>query len=91
LNSPLRGNLYPIQLFSNDSYGCSSTSPSSSPNAPRDKNWIALVQRGECPFSEKVRVAQGFGAKAVVFGDEDEMKGGIRGGKGLLTPWSPGT
>jgi hypothetical protein len=25
-----------------------------------------------------------------VFGDEDEERGGIKGGKGLLTPWSPG-
>ncbi|GAA6062321.1 hypothetical protein JCM10212_006873 [Sporobolomyces blumeae] len=55
----------------------------------KDEGWIALVERGKCQFSAKVRFAQDHGAKAVVFGDQDEREGGIRGGHGLLTPWSP--
>ncbi|GAA5840894.1 hypothetical protein JCM11251_007632 [Rhodosporidiobolus azoricus] len=100
VSSPLRGFLFPITSLvpSSDSYACSS-SPSLSPspatntlptrhgNVPED--WIALVQRGKCPFSDKVRVAQEWGAKGVVFGDMEESEGGIGGGKGLLTPWSP--
>ncbi|WFD38143.1 RING-type E3 ubiquitin transferase [Malassezia japonica] len=34
------------------------------------KNWIALVERGgDCTFTEKVRLAQGLGAIAVIVGD----------------------
>ena len=36
-------------------------------------NWIALVERGECTFEEKVRVAQSLGAVAVVVGDAKSM------------------
>ncbi|KAG8862979.1 hypothetical protein FRB96_000399 [Tulasnella sp. 330] len=32
------------------------------------ENWIALVQRGECPFADKARVALALGAKAVIVG-----------------------
>lgn len=32
-------------------------------------DWIALVERGECAFSDKVRLAQELGAIAVVVGD----------------------
>lgn len=49
-----------------------------------------MIQRGKCPFSQKVRFAQEHGAEAVVFGDQSEAEGGISGGHGLLTPWSPG-
>lgn len=34
------------------------------------KDWLALVQRGDCPFSAKVRLAQALGAIAVVVGDQ---------------------
>lgn len=34
--------------------------------------WIALVQRGGCPFIEKARQAQKLGAKAVVVGGDEE-------------------
>lgn len=34
------------------------------------ETWIALVQRGGCPFVEKARQAQRFGAKAIVVGGD---------------------
>lgn len=40
----------------------------SKPRKP-PKNWIALVERGNCSFVEKVRLAQELGAIAVVVGD----------------------
>ncbi|GAA5909438.1 hypothetical protein JCM6882_002644 [Rhodosporidiobolus microsporus] len=103
VSAPLRGFLFPITSLvpSSDSYACSTAAPanlsprsSSSSSAPAfahpvPEDWIALVQRGKCPFSDKVRVAQEWGAKGVVFGDMEESEGGIGGGKGLLTPWSP--
>ncbi|GAA6024890.1 hypothetical protein JCM11491_006668 [Sporobolomyces phaffii] len=90
LEKPLRGFLYPISIHTASPYGCSPPSAASAlVPSQHDGEWIALVQRGECPFSTKVRIAQELGAAAVVFGDEDEERGGIKGGKGLLTPWSP--
>jgi hypothetical protein len=42
------------------------------PDRPDPKeSWIALVQRGYCPFVDKVREAQRLGARAVVVGGED--------------------
>jgi hypothetical protein len=42
------------------------------PNEPnRAETWIALVQRGECQFVEKVREAQRLGANAVVVGGDN--------------------
>ena len=99
LEKSLRGFLYPISLYASSSYGCSlpdnfdsivRLSAHDNGKQEKEEEWIALVQRGECPFSNKVRIAQELGASAVVFGDQDEEKGGIKGGKGLLTPWSPG-
>lgn len=44
----------------------------SGPNEPeRKETWIALVQRGECQFVDKVREAQRLGASAVVVGGND--------------------
>ena len=41
------------------------------PHAPDPReSWIALVQRGGCPFIEKVRQAQQLGARAVVVGGD---------------------
>lgn len=43
------------------------------PNGPETTDtWIALVQRGGCPFVEKARQAQRLGAKAVVVGGDRE-------------------
>ncbi|GAA5984789.1 hypothetical protein JCM11641_002741 [Rhodosporidiobolus odoratus] len=91
VREPLRGMLYPLpSVVSTDSYGCTPRPAAPSPLSPPDgADWIALVQRGKCPFSDKVKLAQARGAKAVVFGDMEESEGGISGGKGLLTPWSP--
>lgn len=89
LDEPLRGYLYPVEYASaTDAYACSSTAVAPVPVTPAAP-WIALIQRGKCPFSEKVRFAQHHGAEAVVFGDQSEGEGGIAGGHGLLTPWSP--
>lgn len=59
------------------------------PHEPREtETWIALVMRGGCPFVDKVRQAQGFGAKGVVVGganfDQD------RHGDGLVQMYSVG-
>ena len=41
------------------------------PNHPdQDEKWIALVQRGGCPFVDKARMAQKLGASAVVVGGD---------------------
>ncbi|GAA5874115.1 hypothetical protein JCM3774_006745 [Rhodotorula dairenensis] len=89
LDEPLRGYLFPIEYASSaDAYACSSTKVAPVRVRPTGP-WIALIQRGKCPFSEKVRFAQRHGAEAVVFGDQSESEGGISGGHGLLTPWSP--
>lgn len=43
----------------------------SGPHAPDpNERWIALVQRGGCPFVDKARQAQKLGAKAVVVGGD---------------------
>ncbi|GAA5937714.1 hypothetical protein JCM3775_002108 [Rhodotorula graminis] len=90
LTEPLRGLLFPVEsVLPTDEFGCKAhpviPAPVHEPSTP----WVALVQRGHCPFSQKVRFAQQNGAMAVVFGDESEEQGGISGGHGLLTPWSP--
>ena len=105
LKEDFTGLLFPITAFAKDSnsYACSpppSTATPSSPllvqrshesNRTAPVNWIALVQRGNCPFSDKVRFAQSIGASAVLFGDQSYEEGGIGGFGGLLTPWSPGS
>ncbi|KAI0755067.1 hypothetical protein C8Q80DRAFT_1142715 [Daedaleopsis nitida] len=51
-------------------YGCPDLCVSG-PNEPESTDtWIALVQRGGCPFIEKARQAQRLGAKAVVVGGD---------------------
>ncbi|SCZ96522.1 BZ3500_MvSof-1268-A1-R1_Chr8-2g10261 [Microbotryum saponariae] len=97
LLEPLQSYLYPITAFADtDMRACnlSSTPDDSSslrkyPTPPR-QGWIALIERGGCPFSNKVRFAQERNAAAVVFGDSSTQEGGVSGGFGLLTPWSPG-
>lgn len=60
----------------NDSYGCISV-----PN-PNIKNWIALVERGQCSFLQKVKTMQDSGAIAVIVGD--------RHFNGWVTMYAPG-
>ncbi|KAK0533051.1 hypothetical protein OC834_002378 [Tilletia horrida] len=45
------------------------TSIAITPQIKPPRNWIALVERGSCPFVSKVRVAQALGAVGVVVGD----------------------
>ncbi|GAA5873410.1 hypothetical protein JCM8547_005429 [Rhodosporidiobolus lusitaniae] len=91
---PLTGQLFPVSAVEvTDSYACGPIEGARAGELREETKereaWIALVQRGKCPFSDKVRYAQEKGAKAVVFGDMEESEGGIGGGRGLLTPWSP--
>lgn len=59
------------------------------PNEPeRTETWIALVQRGECQFVDKVREAQRLGANAVVVGGDDPKIGGFP--DSLVNMYSPG-
>lgn len=95
LLEPLEAPLYPITAFApSTSHACGSPDDEEADNktypSPPRFGWIALVQRGHCPFSAKVRYAQERGAVAVVFGDQSPEEGGISGVGGLLTPWSPG-
>lgn len=47
------------------------------PNEPESsETWIALVQRGECQFADKVREAQRLGASIVVVGGDDPATSG---------------
>ncbi|SCV67348.1 BQ2448_5994 [Microbotryum intermedium] len=94
LLEPLQSYLYPITAFADtDMHACNlSSTPDESlhkyPTPPR-QGWIALIERGDCAFSQKVRFAQERNTAAVVFGDSSTQEGGVLGGFGLLTPWSP--
>lgn len=71
----LSGNL--IAPPEGDIYGCKVIqSPS------RNDNWIALVERGQCSFLQKVKSMQDSGAIAVVVGD--------RHFNGWVTMYAPG-
>lgn len=43
-------------------------------NAPVNKSWIALIERGDCKFSQKLRNAQKFNASAIVFYNNETHK-----------------
>jgi E3 ubiquitin-protein ligase RNF13/E3 ubiquitin-protein ligase RNF167 len=59
------------------------------PNEPeRTETWIALVQRGECQFVDKIREAQRLGANAVVVGGDDPDLSGFP--DSLVNMYSPG-
>lgn len=49
---------------------------------PSHDNWIALIERGNCTFIQKVRNMQASGAIAVVVGDNEH--------NGLITMYAPG-
>ncbi|CAG8466159.1 785_t:CDS:2 [Acaulospora morrowiae] len=51
-------------------------------NEVNQKNWIALVERGQCSFIDKVRNMQESGAVAVVVGDNEH--------NGLITMYATG-
>lgn len=94
LTDSLPGLLFPVTAVTGaTSYGCHDPKhphlkPTANDTLPTSV-WIALVQRGQCPFSQKVRYAQANGAIGVIFGDQSYAEGGVGGLGGLLTPWSP--
>ena len=62
------GTLAPISLYTNgDDLACGKIVAAKKSVPPPD--WIALVERGGCPFADKVRNAQTLGASAVIVGD----------------------
>lgn len=86
LSDPLLGYVIPLSSFttpcpggnSSSSHpfipdpiqGCPDLCVDGSHQPERSETWIALVQRGGCPFVEKARQAQRLGAKAVVVGGD---------------------
>ncbi|WFD33281.1 hypothetical protein MCUN1_000094 [Malassezia cuniculi] len=63
------GKLAPISLISgSDNLACGQDTEVKT-HAKPPKDWVALVERGECPFADKVRYAQSLGATAVIVGD----------------------
>ncbi|KAJ3553980.1 hypothetical protein NM688_g3339 [Phlebia brevispora] len=87
LSDPLLGYVIPLSSFTapcsgnNTSHfpfipdpvqGCPDLCVSGPHQPERTEAWIALVQRGGCPFVEKARQAQTLGAKAVVVGGDKE-------------------
>ncbi|KAF9220902.1 hypothetical protein BS17DRAFT_712771 [Gyrodon lividus] len=87
LQDPLLGYVIPLSSFTspclrNDAFsdhttsnsGCPSLCPVGSHLPDPKESWVALVQRGHCPF---VREAQRLGARAVVVGGEDPDVSGL--------------
>lgn len=61
----VRGTLVPLEVFNySNLLGCNDMEVN-----PNVSSWIALVQRGDCNFVEKVRTMQRAGAIAVIVGD----------------------
>lgn len=90
LEDPLLGYVIPLSSFTtrcpkNDTSantehpnsGCPVLCPSGDHHPDPTESWIALVQRGQCPFVDKIREAQRLGAKAVVVGGEDPDISGL--------------
>jgi E3 ubiquitin-protein ligase RNF13 len=74
----LLGYLVSVEMIeANNQKGCSKLKR----KAPTEK-WIALVERGQCTFIEKVRNMQASGAIAVVVGDNEK--------NGLITMYATG-
>ncbi len=69
-------------------FGCPDLCPLGADRRPdQSETWIALVQRGTCSFTEKVREAEKLGARAVVVGGSPSN---AEGGDELITMYSPG-
>ncbi|KAL4064164.1 hypothetical protein V8B97DRAFT_2026133 [Scleroderma yunnanense] len=90
LENPLLGYVIPLSSFTsqcppNDTStnaelsnsGCPILCQSGDHHPDPTESWIALVQRGHCPFVDKVREAQRLGARAVVVGGEDPDISGL--------------
>jgi hypothetical protein len=65
-----------------ENLGCAPLCVSGPRKPDSSEKWIALVQRGECSFAEKVREAQRLGAAGVIVGGQTEE---------LVNMYSPGT
>lgn len=73
----LSGRLIPLSfLHPSNIYACQPVTP------PDLSDWIALVERGQCSFIDKVRNMQSSGAIAVAVGDKDR--------NGLVTMYAAG-
>ena len=70
----LEGRLLP-PTNEEERFGCN-------PVTPPTENWIALIERGECSFVDKVRAMQDSGALAAVVGDKHY--------NGWITMYAPG-
>lgn len=68
------GSLLP-PTHEDDRYGCDIVTPPC-------ENWVALIERGECSFVDKVRAMQASGAIAAVVGDKHY--------NGWITMYAPG-
>lgn len=72
--------------------GCLDMSATSMVKRRTKTAWIALIERGGCPFEVKVRAAQQLGAVAAVVGDERPRSSDADSSYGLLStvglqPW----
>jgi len=66
-----------LELRGTTNLGCPKLCMADGHDVPEaSESWIAIVQRGQCQFVEKVREAQRFGAKAVVVGGDDPDESG---------------
>lgn len=102
LEDPLLGYVIPLSSFTTpcasanasnilsdgDNTACPTLCIDGSHQPERTETWIALVQRGQCQFVDKVREAQRLGANAVVVGgDNPEISGNP---DTLVNMYSPG-
>ncbi|KZO99615.1 transferrin receptor ectodomain, apical domain-containing protein, partial [Calocera viscosa TUFC12733] len=90
VNAPgLSGHLIPMSQLLPHCPSASFSCPPLCPHYPfphlENEGWIALIQRGECSFVEKVREAQRLGAVGVVVGGHEKGRDDE-----LITMYSPG-
>lgn len=84
---PSNSTMLPVDDDGPENWGCPELCVIDDSRKPDKETWIALVQRGDCSFVDKVREAMRFGARGVVVG------GGARnpeGGDDLVTMYSTG-
>ncbi|KZT61793.1 transferrin receptor ectodomain, apical domain-containing protein [Calocera cornea HHB12733] len=89
VNAPgLSGHLIPMSQLLPHCPSAASSCPPLCPHYPfphlENEGWIALIQRGECSFVEKVREAQRLGAVGVVVGGREKGRDDE-----LITMYSP--
>ena len=47
-------------------------------NWPKEGPWIALIKRGDCTFSQKIRNAESLNASGVLVYDQDSGSGNLQ-------------